>query len=446
MENDKSLVDEQEAEWRKRPVNVMKVFKSLYHQLTKGADLTRISMPSEIYHPFSVLEVIAHRELSSISTLYQLNNYPEDSLQRFLCVAKWIVSYLSREKIEKKPYNPTIGEEHICWVEHSENDCTELFLEQVSHHPPLTALFLQNENQKISLVSSLETAVSFSGNSVTIVTYGDVNIDTAFEKYHMSRHVPNLIIRRVIFGEKYFVWSGPLTLECPDSGYKLNLHYSEKNENVNRARGQITKEGKVIFEIKGSAGKEIYYWKSEEGDKKKKEFYKLSSDSLPPEVAYPPVESRVPSNSLRQWKEVSDAIVKNDMIAADLAKNQIEQLQRVREKKREREGEEYHGTYFDSKMENEKRIWEAKPNIKIREHLEELKERALKEEEEERQRIQAFEEEKNTQQKEKNEDNLKKSDSQPLKKKSHSGELISLKKESPAKKEEGDTEENCFIS
>jgi hypothetical protein len=452
MENDQSLVNEQDAEWRKRPVNVMKVFKSLYHQLTKGADLTRISMPSEIYHPFSVLEVIAHRELSSISTLYQLNNYPDDSLQRFLCVTKWVVSFLSREKIEKKPYNPTIGEEHICWVEHSENDRTELFLEQVSHHPPLTALFLQNENQKISLVSSLETAVSFSGNSVTIVTSGDVTIDTAFEEYHISKHVPNLIIRRVIFGEKYFVWSGPITLECPDSGYKLNLHYSEKNENTNRARGQITKDGKVIFEIKGSAGKEIYYWKPEEGDKKKKEFYRFISDISPLEVAYPPTESRVPSNSLRQWKEVSDAIVKNDMIAADLAKNKIEQLQRVREKKREQEGEEYHATYFDQKMVNEKIVWEARPNIKINsEHLEELKGRATKEREEEKRRTQVEEEEKNlatAQQKEKKEDinNLKKSDSQLIKKKSHSSELISLRKESSAKKEEGDNDENCIIS
>jgi hypothetical protein len=438
MENDGSLVDEQDAEWRKRPVNVMKVFKSLYHQLTKGADLTRISMPSEIYHPFSVLEVIAHRELSNISLLYQLNNYPDDSLERFLCVTKWIVACLSREMIEKKPYNPTIGEEHICWLEHSENDHTELFVEQVSHHPPVTALFLQNETQKISLVSSLETAVSFSGNSVTIVTSGDASINTALEKYHMSEHVPNLIIRRVIFGEKYFVWSGPITLECPDSGYKLNLHYSEKNENTNRARGQITKEGKVVFEIKGSTGKEIYYWKPEEGDKKKKEFYKFNSEKSPNEVIYPPAESRVQSNSLRQWKEVSDAIVKNDMIAADLAKNKIEHLQRIREKKREQDGEEHNATYFGSKLVNEKIVWEAKPNIKIdTEHLEELKERAYKEEEEKR-RIRAEDEEKNLAQKK--EDNLKKSDSQPIKKKSHSNDVVSINK-----KEEG-SDENCIIS
>lgn len=55
MENEiqESLVDNFAGEWRKRPVNVMKVFKSLYHQLTKGADLTRISMPR--YSQFKIL-------------------------------------------------------------------------------------------------------------------------------------------------------------------------------------------------------------------------------------------------------------------------------------------------------------------------------------------------------------------------------------------------------
>jgi len=452
-----SLVNERDAEWRKRPVNVMKVFKSLYQQLTtKGADLTRISMPSEIHHPFSILEVLACRELTSISTLFELNNHPQDSLQRFLCVVRWIVSFLSKEKMEKKPYNPTIGEEHICWLEHSENNCTELFLEQVSHHPPLTALFLRNESQKISLTSTLDTGVSFSGNSVTIVTAGEVKIETAHERYHMSRHVPNVIVRRIIIGEKYFVWSGPLTLECPDTKYKLTLHFSEKNENTNRIKGQITKEGNVVFEIKGNVGKEIYYWKPEEGDKKKKELFRFTSEPSLPDISYPPADSLVPNNSLRQWKEVSDAIVKNDMVAADIAKKKIEQLQRDSEKKREQEGEEYESTYFQSKLVNDKKIWEAKENIRVnREYLEELKERVLNAEKEEKRIHEVGDlEEKNIiqndvkeKEREVQEDTLKKSDSNVSnKKKNHSNEKSLLKKENSPKKDGENTDENCIIS
>jgi len=481
-----SLVNEEDEEWRKRPVNVMKVFKSLYQQLTKtGADLTRISMPSEIHHPFSVLEVLASRELSSISRLYELNNHPQDSLQRFLCVARWVVSFLSKETIEKKPYNPTIGEEHICWLEHSENDWTELFVEQVSHHPPLTALFLRNQNQKISLLSTLDAEISFSGNSVTIITAGEVTIETAHEKYHMTRHAPNLIIRRIIFGEKYYVWSGPLTLDCPETGYKLTLHFSEKNENTNTIKGQITKEGNILFEITGNVGKEIFYWKPEEGEKKKKELYKFSEGTNLPDISYPPADSLVPNNSLRQWREVSNAIVKNDMITADIAKKKIEQLQRIREKKREQEGEEYEGTYFEAKVVNEKKVWEAKENIRInREYLEELKERAIKEEKrilheesnveetniiQKDQKEKEKDEEKKEEKKEKDDKkeekddkkdhkddkkdhkddkkdhNKKKSDLiQPIKKKTHSGEL--RKENSPKKDDRANPDENCIIS
>jgi len=454
-----SLVNEQNAEWRRRPVNVMKVFKSLYQQLTtKGADLTRISMPSEIHHPFSILEVLAYRELTNISTLFELNNHSQDSLQRFLCVVRWIVSFLSKEKMEKKPYNPTIGEEHICWIEHSENDWTELFLEQVSHHPPLTALFLRNDNQKISLFSTLETGVSFGGNSVTIATAGEVTIETAHEKYHMSRHVPNLIVRRIILGEKYFVWSGLLTLECPDTKYKLTLDFSEKNENTNRIKGQITKEGNVIFEIKGNAGKEIYYWKPEEGDKKKKELFKFSAEqSFPPDISYPHADSHVPNNSLRQWKEVSDAIIKNDMVTADIAKKKIEQIQRVREKKREEEGEEYESTYFETKLVNEKKVWKAKEEIRInREYLEELKERVIKEEKEEKrihedgdlEEMNIIQKDIKEKERETMQEDISKKTNQSNKKKNYSNEKLSLKKEnSPTKKEEGEnTDENCIIS
>jgi hypothetical protein len=96
-----SLVNDHTSEWRKRPINLLKVVTSFVSQLTVGDDLTKISLPTgfgliqfrfrrinqlEICHPFSMLEVMSHRELVCFSVLFELNKHPEDAFERFLCV------------------------------------------------------------------------------------------------------------------------------------------------------------------------------------------------------------------------------------------------------------------------------------------------------------------------------------------------------------------------
>jgi hypothetical protein len=294
-ERERSLVHDFESEWRKRPVNVMKVFKSLVTQLTDGADLTRISMPSEICHPFSALEVVAGRELNCFSDLFVLNDYPNDPWERFLCVARWVISCFPREEIEKKPFNPTIGEEHMGWIEIDKDDWTEMIAEQVSHHPPLTAFFVRNKKRNLNLKGSLDFGVSFGGANHTVITSGGGGVlSTQYEDYSLSKLVPNLIIRRVIFGVKYYMWDGPFIIECPSNGYKLELNFSEKNESTNQIKGSISIKGQIAYQVSGVVGKVVYYWKPEDKKEKKKkrqvlyDFATLKRDDTI--LKYPPPE------------------------------------------------------------------------------------------------------------------------------------------------------------
>jgi len=93
-----SLVNDHESEWRKRPVNLLKVISSFVSQLSIGDELTRVSLPTEICHPFSILEMISFRELTCINVLYEINKYPHDPLQRFICVVRWLVSMMQAEQ------------------------------------------------------------------------------------------------------------------------------------------------------------------------------------------------------------------------------------------------------------------------------------------------------------------------------------------------------------
>jgi len=249
--------------------------------------------------------------------------------------------------------------------------------------------FLRNEKQNITLQASLDNVVHFGGNSVTISSGGRVYINTAFEKYQMNKHLPDLIIQKIVIGEKYYMWDGSLILECPSNGYRSDIYFSEKNETTNMIKGQITQYGKVLFEIIGCAGKVSYYWKPEEGKKGKKELYKFLSNSLLNQnISYPPPESRVKLNSLRIWKDVSNAIIKNDMVSADDFKKKIEHEQRVRAKKRELSGVPYMPYYFDTKIINEHTVYEPKKFVKInQQHINDLKERVLKQSQEQEEEI-----------------------------------------------------------
>jgi hypothetical protein len=259
--------------------------------------------------------VIAGRELASFRHLFDVDSHPDDAFGRFLCVTRWLLSCFPREEMEKKPFNPTIGEQHIGWIEYHpieaksaekrgdanapeivnnnnnsdsqqqptasttttaqpECDWTEMIAEQVSHHPPLSAFFVRNKLHDCQLEGTLDFQVSFGGaNHVNITSGGSAIVRTRLETYALSKLVPNLTIQRVIIGVKYYMWMGPLVLESvgtqnPDHQFKLELQFSEKNETTNRIKGTISLRGEVLYYLSGSVGRVIHYWKADAKGKK----------------------------------------------------------------------------------------------------------------------------------------------------------------------------------
>ncbi len=68
--------------------------------------------------------------------------------------------------MKRKPYNPILAENHICWTETpnlaSENSrrtaatgITKFFGEQTSHHPPITAFVIENPVENIMVEANV---------------------------------------------------------------------------------------------------------------------------------------------------------------------------------------------------------------------------------------------------------------------------------------------------
>lgn len=75
-------------------------------------------------------------------------------IERILAICRWFIStlygsYASRctdGKYEKKPYNPILGEQFHCTMGDAKCVC-----EQVCHHPPISAFYLEDEKAGVSL-------------------------------------------------------------------------------------------------------------------------------------------------------------------------------------------------------------------------------------------------------------------------------------------------------
>jgi len=276
--------------------------------------------------------------------------------------------------MEKKPFNPVIGETHICWVDDGEGNFSEFIGEQVSHHPPVSAFIVQNQKQNISITGDVTFKVGFGSNCASVSTGGEVTIHTRQEHYTMTKCVPDMMVNNVIWGEKYIMWHGDVTISCSDNQLSANIRLFEV-EGRNLLEGEILDNGTPLYHLSGVAGKKTYY--QEHGSDEKKLLVDISTytDSV---IQYLPEEVQSEFNSLKLWMPVKQAIIRNDMVVADEEKKKVEADQRMRQSIRRSEGTWKDAKYFIFKPKDsntnhvemeeeelEKGTWEFKNNFSI---------------------------------------------------------------------------------
>jgi len=335
-----------------------------------------------------MLEVISYRQLSYFSLLFATQNQ-DDDLARFIAVLKWVMAILKPEFAHKKPFNPVIGEHHLCWVENGDDDWTEFVSEQVSHHPPVSSFYIRNSKRQIQMEGNLKFGVIFGGNHAAVTTEGVVTITTPDDVYHLEKSLPNMMINNVVWGTKYVLWDGDFSITS-DSGYSAVMHLSEVSPDHNKIKGRVSKDGQDIYKIFGQVGEQVGLIKADEVQSKEIErptekiFLYQADDCHADDISYPPPSAQVRMDSLSLWRKTSDAIIANDLATADLEKIKIETAQRVKEKARKEAGLPYDAQFFvNTTTDEESANWKFKNEIVLnREYLEKLKAQKQLEDEE----------------------------------------------------------------
>jgi len=353
-----SFVD-QHGEWETRRISLFGVAKSVISQLSIGQELTKVTLPSLFLYPYSELELGGYRSLQHIGLLLKANE-EFDPLKRFLHVLRYFFSITQREKFEKKPYNPILGENHLVWTEPENSKGPVVYLgEQVSHHPPVFAYFIESKNEKIKIRSSIHFATKFHGNSISAAMTGGTKIELGFhgEHYHFSKPLPDLWIKNTIFGTKREPWDGEVIITCPKTNLKCSIIYKEEGWSaVNYATAVITKTdtNTHIATIKGIVGDSYHFIKLEENSPFQDDKVFLEMKTLKEnKMLYMPQDQWDDRSSLKVWGDTSTSIAIDDMPNADISKRKVEDAQR----KRRNEGNNFAPQYF--KMDESTSLWDC---------------------------------------------------------------------------------------
>lgn len=319
------------GEWETRQISIIGVVKRFISQLSYGQDLTKISLPSEFLNPYSVLEFAAVRYLTKFPFLLEANAHT-DPEYRMLYTVRYFLASMVDAKMYKKPYNPVVCETHRCHIVDTVNGTgtTHFVAEQVTHHPPVSAVYINNQEAGVSLEGTISFAVKFWFNSVTISTHGHMRakMNKHNEVYEFTKGVPDLQLKNVVFGTRKMKWQNSIKIECKNSNCIAEIFFDD-SANEDLVSGRITLNGDEVLTFEGALDGSVYYRSTNE-DEDEDRLLLESVQVIDPPIIVPPQTETYPS--IKVWSAVSNAIINNNMTEADRAKTAVEEEQRKRTK------------------------------------------------------------------------------------------------------------------
>jgi hypothetical protein len=284
-----------------------------------------------------------------------------------------------------KPYNSTLGEFFRCnW----EIDDTAPFLlpeargstsgassikstkpvrisyltEQTSHHPPVSAFFIDCPQKGITARGYDQLSAKFTGTSIRVIPGAHnlgifINLKRRDDEEYQLTH-PSAQLGGLLRGSLSVSVADSCFITCPKTRIKVILQYLEEGwlgrsqnrvegvifnydpENDNLTRIKDVPEDDILGRVDGCWMSKVYFTLGKEPSAKAKERTLLIDlDPLfPAPKLLPPADSQLSNESSRFWSGVTHAILNKQFSKATQLKHEIEERQREKaadRKKRE---------------------------------------------------------------------------------------------------------------
>ncbi|KAI9487522.1 MAG: hypothetical protein EXX96DRAFT_553596 [Benjaminiella poitrasii] len=324
------------------------ILMGMISQLRKDMDLHRVTLPTFVLEPRSMLERVT--DFMSHPNILIEASTKTNSLVRFLDVVKYFLSgWHIKPKGVKKPYNPVLGEIFKCKYKYDNGTEAVYVAEQVSHHPPISAFYYGSPDNGIYIYGDLRPKSKFLGNSAATLMEGENHI--IFSHLHNEQYdvtMPNVYAKGILFGKMILELGDNCVVRCKTSDLICELDFKTKgffSGQYNSVSGKVKKEStdEVLYEISGQWSNEIFIKMAKASNKSL--FFDVKSSSIHPKI----IEDIIyqdPLESRRLWSKVTEAILKNDMDKATEEKTLIEDKQREDAKERHLKEIEFNPRYF----------------------------------------------------------------------------------------------------
>ena len=207
-----------------------------------GKDLTRIPVPVNFCEPLSMVQRFA--EEMEYADLLNRASECEDPMVRLQYVAAFAVSgYASTDCRVTKPFNSLLGEtfENVC-----AKDGYRYLSEQVSHHPPITAIWA--EGPRWRLQGEVKVKNKFWGKSMQLIPEGvfhvflhdQPSIDANGKQTQITEHYSwkkvTTNVHNIIMGKLWIDHEGTLLVRCHQGNIELPLQFHATGWRASRAK------------------------------------------------------------------------------------------------------------------------------------------------------------------------------------------------------------------
>lgn len=260
--------------------------------------------------------------------------------------------------------------------------------EQTSHHPPVSAFFVDCPARGITARGFDQLSAKFTGTAIR-VTPGAHNLgifitlaNRGNEEYQLTH--PAAQLGGLLRGALSVSVSDVCFVTCPKSRIKVILHYMEEGwlgRSQNRVQGAVFRYDPnndkhtrikdvppkdVLASIDGCWQEKVHYSipsspaaKSTDGTNTGNKQLLVDLTPLTPvPKTVPPEEDQLPNESRRFWKDVTTAILSKQYGEATRVKQALEQGQRDKAEERKARNEEWKPRFFAGAV-----VPKGKPNL-----------------------------------------------------------------------------------
>ncbi|XP_031438658.1 oxysterol-binding protein-related protein 8 isoform X2 [Clupea harengus] len=324
----------------------------LLKQVRPGMDLSKVVLPTFILEPRSFLDKLSdyyyHADFLSQAAV------EENAYNRMKKVVKWYISgFYKKPKGLKKPYNPIIGETFRCmWIHPDTNSKTFYIAEQVSHHPPVSALYVSNRKDGFCLSGSILAKSKFYGNSLSAILDGEARLTFLNRGEDYVMNMPYAHCKGILYGTMTLELGGQITIACEKTGYSAQLEFKLKpflgsSDSVNQICGKIKLGKEVLATLEGHWDSEIFINDKKTGEMET--FWNPTQELRQNRLTRCTVtaEEQNEFESERLWQHVTRAINNKDQTEATNEKFILEEAQRKSARERKAKCEEWNPSLFE---------------------------------------------------------------------------------------------------